>query len=388
MAADGLLIMHGGGPTAVINASLYGAVVEALASSSVGRVLGAIGGVGGITDGNLLDFAGVPASRLEILLSSPSSAIGSSRKPLEADDYVQIAHALRDQGIRWLLCTGGNGTQDTCGKIWKACREEGVQIDVVGIPKTMDNDIAVTDHAPGFASAARFMAASVSAVCADVHGLPAHVSIVETLGRNAGWVAATSSLADESGVCGPDLIYLPERDFDERAFLDDAQRLVDEKHSGVIVVSEGLHKAGGEPVATPLLHTERATYFGDVSAHLARLLISELGCRARSEKPGLLGRCSIAWQSSVDREEAVACGRDAVRAALEGDSGTMVGIERIASDPYEARLVRIPIERVMLEERCVPPEYINEHGNGVTEAYRTWLRPLLGGPLPRYVTFR
>ena len=224
-------------------------------------------------------------------------------------------------------------------------------------------------------------------MCADVHGLPAHVSIVETLGRNAGWVAAASSLADEFGVCGPDLIYLPERDFDERAFLDDAQRLVDEKHSGVIVVSEGLHKAGGEPVATPLLRTERATYFGDVSAHLARLVISELGCRARSEKPGLLGRRSIAWQSSVDRDEAVACGREAVRAALAGDSGTMVGIERIASGPYEARLVRIPIERVMLEERCVPPEYINERGNGVTEAYHTWLRPLLGGPLPRFASF-
>lgn len=387
MGADGLLVMHGGGPTAVINASLYGAVTEALANPSVGRVLGAIGGVGGITEGNLLDFAGVLASRLEMLPSSPSSAIGSSRKPLGPDDYVEIARALERQGIRWLLCTGGNGTQDTCGKIWRACREQGVEVDVVGIPKTMDNDIAVTDHAPGFASAARFMAASVSAMCADVHGLPAHISVVETLGRNAGWVAAASSLADESGVCGPDLIFLPERDFDERAFLDDAQRLVDEKRSGVIVVSEGLHKAGGEPVATPLLRTERATYFGDVSAHLARLIISELGCRARSEKPGLIGRCSIAWQSPVDREEAIACGREAVRAALDGDSGTMVGIERVSTEPYEARLVRIPIERVMLEERRVPPEFINERGNGVTEAYRTWLRPLLGEPLPCYVTF-
>ncbi len=387
MAADGLLIMHGGGPTAVINASLYGAVTEALVSPSVGRVLGAIGGVGGIMDGNLLDFSSVSASRLEMLPSSPSSAIGSSRKPLGSLEYVQIAHALRDQGIRWLLCTGGNGTQDTCGKIWQACKAEGVNVDVVGIPKTMDNDIAVTDHAPGFASAARFVAASVGAVCTDVHGLPAHVSVIETLGRNAGWVAAASSLADECGVRGPDLIYLPERDFDERAFLDDAQRLVDEKGSGVIVVSEGLHKAGGEPVAVPLLRTERATYFGDVSAHLARLIISELGCRARSEKPGLIMRASIAYQSSVDRDEAIACGREAVHAALEGDSGMMVGLERVSSSPYEGRLVRIPIERVMLEERTMPSEYVNERGNGVTEAYRAWLRPLLGGPLPRYVTF-
>ena len=386
MAGEALCVMHGGGPTAVINASLYGAVREALATGSIGRVLGARGGVGGILTGDFVDFGNVSAGELELLLSSPSSAIGSSRMPLGDDDYVRIARALERENVRWLLCTGGNGTQDTCGKIWRACKAAGVRVDVVGIPKTMDNDIAVTDHAPGFASAARFMAASVGAICADVHGLPAHISVVETLGRNAGWVCAASSMAAEAGY-GPDLIYLPERDFDERAFLDDAQRLVDEKRSGVIVVSEGLHRAGGEPVAEPLLRTERATYFGDVSAHLARLIISELGCRARSEKPGLLGRCSIAWQSAVDRDEAVACGREAVRAALEGDSGMMVGIERLSSEPYEARLVRIPIERVMMEERCVPDEFVNERGNGVTEAYRNWLRPLLGGPLPRYASF-
>lgn len=386
MPAEALCVMHGGGPTAVINASLYGAVTEALAAAPVGRVLGARGGVGGILAGDFVDFGAMPASNLELLKSSPSSAIGSSRMPLEADDYARIAQALARGNVRWLLCTGGNGTQDTCGKIWRACRDVGVAVDVVGIPKTMDNDIAVTDHAPGFASAARFMAASVGAVCTDVHGLPAHISVVETLGRNAGWVCAASSMAAEAGF-GPDLIYLPERDFDERAFLDDVQRLVDEKRSGTIVVSEGLHKAGGEPVAEPLLRIGRATYFGDVSAHLARLIISELGCRARSEKPGLLGRCSIAWQSSVDRDEAVACGREAVRAALAGDSGTMVGIERVSSEPYEARLVRIPIERVMMEERCVPPEFINERGNGVTQAYRDWLRPLLGGPLPRYASY-
>ena len=179
----------------------------------------------------------------------------------------------------------------------------------------MDNDISVTDHAPGFASAARFMAANVSAVCCDVHGLPAHVSVIEALGRNAGWVAAASAMADESGTGGPDLIYLPERDFDEDAFLDDSQRLVDEKRSGVIVVSEGLHKAGGVPVAPPPFTTGRSTYFGDVSAHLAQLIISKLGCRVRSEKPGLMQRAPIAWQSEVDRDEAIAWSRGGLRGA-------------------------------------------------------------------------
>ncbi len=387
MAADGLLVVHGGGPTAVINASLYGAVDEALGTPGVGRVLGALGGVGGITDGNLVDFGQVPREKLDLLPFSPSSAIGTSRKPLEDADYRELARALDRQGIRWLLCTGGNGTMDTCGKIWRACREESVPIDVVGIPKTMDNDIAVTDHAPGFASAARYMAATTSAICCDVRGLPIHIVIVEAMGRNAGWVTAASCFADESGTGGPDLIYLPERDFDERAFLDDAQSLIEEKGSGVVVVSEGLHTAGGSPVAPPLMTVGRATYFGDVSAHLARLVISELGYKARSEKPGLIGRASIAWQSPVDREEAVACGREATRAVLEGDSGTMVGIERVSSEPYEARLTRIPIERVMLDERTMPDGYINERGNGVTDAFRSWCRPLLGPALPRFASF-
>lgn len=387
MAADGLLVVHGGGPTAVINASLYGAVDEALRTPGVGRVLGARGGMGGILNADFVVFRQVSPERLSLLPHSPSSAIGTSRKPLEDDDYRDLAHALRDSGIRWLLPTGGNGTMDTCGRIWRACREEGVPIDVVGIPKTMDNDIAVTDHAPGFASAARYMAASVSEVCCDVRGLPIHIAVVEAMGRNAGWVCAASALADESGTGGPDLIYLPERDFDEDAFLDDCQRLIDEKGSGVVVVSEGLHTDDGTPVAPPLMTVGRATYFGDVSAHLARLVIERLGYKARSEKPGLLGRASIAWQSDVDREEAVACGREAVRAALEGDSGKMVGIERVSTEPYEARLVRIPIEQVMLEERTLPDEYVNERGNGVTDAYRDWLRPLLGAPLRRFASF-
>ncbi len=387
MAADGLLVVHGGGPTAVINASLYGAVDEALGTPGVGRVLGALGGVGGITDGNLVDFGQVPREKLDLLPFSPSSAIGTSRKPLEDADYRELARALDRQGIRWLLCTGGNGTMDTCGRIWRACREESVPIDVVGIPKTMDNDIAVTDHAPGFASAARYMAATTSAICCDVRGLPIHIVIVEAMGRNAGWVTAASCFADESGTGGPDLIYLPERDFDERAFLDDAQRLIDEKGSGVVVVSEGLHTAGGSPVAPPLMTVGRATYFGDVSAHLARLVISELGYKARSEKPGLVGRASIAWQSPVDREEAIDCGREATRAVLEGDSGKMVGIERVSTEPYEARLTRIPIERVMLDERTMPDEYINERGNGVTDAFRRWCRPLLGPSLPLFASF-
>ena len=387
MATEALLIVHGGGPTAVINASLYGAVSEALAAPGVGRVLGALGGVGGITDGRFVDFGQVSPSQLELLPHSPGSALGTSRKPLEADDYAELAQALKAAHVRWLLPTGGNGTMDTCGKIWQACQAAGIPLDVVGIPKTMDNDIAVTDHAPGFASAARYMAQSVAEVCCDVKGLPIHLVIVEAMGRNAGWVTAASALADESGTGGPDLIYLPERPFSEESFLADAQRLIDEKGSGVVVVSEGLTTADGTPVAPPLMQVGRATYFGDVSAHLARLVIERLGYKARSEKPGLLGRTSMALQSPVDRAEAEAAGREAVRAALAGNTGVMVGFERLSSSPYEMRLVHIPIEQVMLDEKALPDEFINSEGNGVTPAYQEWLRPLLGAPISPFASF-
>lgn len=162
MGADALLIVHGGGPTAVINASLYGAIQEAQRTPGVGRVLGALGGMGGILDATYVDFSEVSTEKLERLPFSPSSAIGTSRKPLEAADYVELAHALERAGVRWVLPTGGNGTMNTCGEIYRACKAEGVPIDVVGIPKTMDNDIAVTDHAPGYASAALYMAASTA----------------------------------------------------------------------------------------------------------------------------------------------------------------------------------------------------------------------------------
>ena len=388
MAPDALAIVHGGGPTAVINASLYGAVTEALAAPGVGRVLGALGGVGGLVSGSFVDFSGVGRDRLSLLPSSPSSAIGTSREPVDEEGYRAIAESLAREGIRWLLCCGGNGTMDTCGRIWAAARDAGIEVDVVGIPKTMDNDLAAGDHAPGFASAARYMAASVSAICCDVRGLPIHICVVEAMGRNAGWVTASSVLADESGTGGPDLVYVPERPFDQSAFLDDCQRLIDERGCGVVVASEGLHTADGAPVAPPLMEVGRARYFGDVSAHLARLVISELGYKARSEKPGLLGRCSIAWQSEVDRAEAIECGAEAVRAALEGDSGTMAGIERVSDEPYASRVRRYPIADAMLTERTLPDGYVNERGNGITDAYRRWLRPLLGRPLPQYVSFR
>lgn len=382
------LLVHGGAPTAVINASLYGAVQEAARHPEIGRVYAALGGSAAVMEGRFLDMKTVAPEQLELLLSTPSSAIGTSRDHLEPEDYDAIARVIGAHGIKYVFFNGGNGSMDACGKVYAACAAQGLDVRVVGIPKTMDNDIAVTDHAPGYGSAARYMAASVAEVCCDVIGLPIHIAVVEAMGRSAGWVTAAAALAEDSGLPGPDLIYVPERSFDEDAFLSDVQNLIDTKGSGVVVASEGLHYADGTPIVEPVMTVGRATYFGDVSAHLANRIIKRLGYKARSEKPGILGRASIAWQSPVDREEAVLAGREAVRAAVEGHTGVMVGFRRAPGPDYTAETFLVPIEQVMLTEKTLPDEFLNAAGNGVTDAFKAWCRPLIGPPLRKFVSFR
>ena len=384
-----VLLVHGGAPTAVINASLYGAVTEAKKYAEVDHIYAAIGGSGAVIREQFLDMKTVSDDRLELLLSTPASAIGTSRDHLEPEDYEAIARVIQKHDIKYVFFNGGNGSMDACGKVYKACQALGLtDVRVVGIPKTIDNDIAVTDHAPGFGSAARYIAATVSEVSQDVRALPIHVSVVEAMGRNAGWIAAASALARSGDGDGPDLIYLPERPFIEEEFLADVKALVEKKGGVVVVASEGLTGPDGQPIVEPIFQVGRATYYGDVSAHLANLVIKKLGYKARSEKPGICGRASIAFQSSVDRDEAVIAGAEAVKAAMEGQTGVMIGFERLPGAEYKVKPIRIPIEQVMLTERTMPAEFINERGNAVTDAFVEWCRPLIGEPLRSFVTFK
>lgn len=383
---ENLLIVHGGGPTAVMNASLYGAVSEAKRYPRLSHIYAAKGGTGGLLRGELTGLNAIPDETLDLLLQTPGSAIGTSRDPLEKEVYERMVQILEEKRIRYVLLNGGNGTMDTCGKLYEACREKGADIRIMGIPKTMDNDIAVTDHSPGYGSAARYLAQSVKEVCADVKSLPIHVVVIEASGRNAGWITAAAAMAADGDGMGPDLIYLPERPFDEERFIGDVSSLLTRKSGIVVVASEGLKGADGKPIVEPVFQTGRSTYFGDVSAHLANLVIRRLGYKARSEKPGLLGRASIALQSPVDREEAKLAGREACRAALNGESGKMVAFRRVSDEPYRMEPFLTGIDEVMLHERTVPDEFINEAGNGVTKRFMEWCRPLLGGPLPRMIS--
>ncbi len=383
---DNLLIVHGGGPTAVINASLYGAVKEALKHPGLDHIYGARGGTGGLLREELIELKDIPEEKLELLLQTPGSAIGTSRDALEKEEYEKMTEILQKHQIRYVLLNGGNGTMDTCGKLSRTCREKGLDICVMGIPKTMDNDLAITDHSPGFGSAARFIAQSVKEVCADVKGLPIHVVVVEASGRNAGWITASAALAEDEDGLGPDLIYLPERPFDEDKFIADVKKLLEKKSGIVVVASEGLTDKDGKPIVKPIFKTERATYFGDVSSHLANLVVARLGYKARGEKPGLIGRASMSLQSPVDREEAIMAGREACKAVLDGETGKMVGFKRESTEPYRVTPILIDIDKVMMYEKTMPDEYINAEGNGVTESFKEWCRPLIGGGLPKMIS--
>ena len=384
---ESILIVHGGGPTAVINSSLYGAVMQAKKYGQLEHIYAAKNGTGGLLREEFIEMEHISDEDLKLLLQTPGSAIGTSRDQLEQPEYDKMTEILLKYNIKYVLFNGGNGTMDTCGKLYKTCKAKNIDIRVMGIPKTMDNDIAITDHSPGFGSAARFIAQSTKEVCADVKGLPIHVVVMEASGRNAGWITAASALAaDEDGV-GPDLIYLPERPFDEDQYIEDVKKLLEKKSGIVVVASEGLKDKNGEPIVEPIFKIGRATYFGDVSAHLANLVIKKLGYKARSEKPGLVGRASITTQSPVDREEAELAGKMACEAVMNGESGKMVAFERVSTEPYVMKPFLVDIDEVMMYERTMPDEYINEEGNGVTEAFKEWCRPLIGERLPKMISF-
>ena len=384
---DNILIVHGGGPTSVINASLYGAVKEAKKYKEIEHIYAAKNGTGGLMREELIELENIPDEKLELLLNTPGSAIGTSRDQIEQAEYDRMIEVLIKKNIKYVLFNGGNGSMDTCGKLYKNCQARGLDIRVMGIPKTHDNDIAITDHSPGYGSIARYMAQSVKEVAADVKGLPIHVVVVEALGRNAGWTTAASALADDGDGVGPDLIYLPERPFDEEKFLDDVKKLLEKKSGIVVVASEGLRDKDGKPIVEPIFQVGRATYFGDVSQHLANLIIKKLGYKARGEKPGLVGRAAAHEQSPVDREEAVLAGKMACEAIMNGESGKMVAFERVSTEPYVMKPFLVDIDKVMMYERTMPDEFINEEGNGVTEAFKEWCRPLIGGELPKMISF-
>ena len=385
MTPRNLVVAHGGGPTAVINASLAGVIRQARAQPEVDRVLAGRHGIEGVLADDLIDLTELGDEDLDRLERTPSSAIGSCRYKVGDADYDRIAGVLRSRGVGYFLYNGGNDSMDTCLRM----SEKMADVAVAGIPKTIDNDLAGTDHSPGFGSAARYYAVTTAELCLDAAALGIQVSVLEVMGRNAGWLAASTVLARALDPSFPLLVLLPERPFDRDGFLSSVARAWEDTHGLVVVASEGLADAAGEVLGTSG-GREAVDAFGHkmpggVGEHLAGLLRGELGIRARAEKPGLVGRASRALVSEVDRREARMCGEQAVAMLCGGASGFMVGLNRTSDSPYTVETAMVALEEVANVERKLPDEFIAESGLDITAGFEAYCRPLIGDdPLAGY----
>ena len=382
-----ILVAHGGGPTAVINCSLQGVVEAARASGQVDKIYAARFGAEGILAGDLIDLTDVPAETISRLKDTPASAIGSCRRKLGDGDYPTVLETLRKFHIDCFFYNGGNDSMDTCNKVNELAKKEGLDLRVIGIPKTMDNDLDITDHCPGFGSAARYAAQSACELALDASALPIHVVVLELMGRNAGWVTAASALAARLTDCQV-LTYLPERPVDEEKMLSDIERCYAKGKGLLVTVSEGICGLDGKPFAdTGLVDGFGHTIPGGTAQHISDQIIQKLGLKSRAEKPGLLGRTSIPYVALPDREEAYAVGKYAVEAALRGESGSMVAIEAQRSPAYHSSLFLAPLSQVANVEKKFPLEWI-EDDNRIADAFFDYAMPLMGDGFPQYALLR
>lgn len=387
------VIAQGGGPTAVINASVTGAVLEALdALDPSSRILGAMGGIAGLLDEQFIDLRDQPDGIWDQIRVAPAAALGSCRKKLTEEDVAHAVAVCKKHDVRYLFYVGGNDSMDTANKMSKAAQASGYEMLAAGIPKTIDNDLPETDFCPGYASCARFFAQATIDLGMDIRALPTPISIMEVMGRNAGWLTAATMLARQEPDDAPHLIYVPEVRLSREKFLADVQDVYDWQGWVVVAISEGTCDENGESLGAGVGDAAVDGFGhklpGDVAPTMARLIMSELGLRARSEKPGIIARASSHHVSPVDREVAEGVGRFAARQVFAGESGFMAAVRRESSDPFEASYSSVPLEQVANVERLLPQDYIKPSHSDIDESFREYAEPLIGGPLRRYARLR
>jgi ATP-dependent phosphofructokinase / diphosphate-dependent phosphofructokinase len=348
------VVVHSGGPTAVLNASLAGVV-----DSYGDRLYGARFGVEGLLSGNLIDLAGV-----QVPAKQAGSVLGSSRRRLTDSDYDVLIAQLRRRDIHTIFFTGGNGSMAAALAISRSC---GYELQVIGIPKTIDNDLLVTHHSPGHASTAHFFACAARAAGLDNQSLPSPICVLETLGRNVGWIVAATSFARADPDDAPHLIYFPERPLSLDRIASDVEAVYRRLGRVVVAVCEGQLDETGQPFGADL-DRELASNLGHT---LARRISAKLGLRARAERPGLTGRSCRSCER--DRNESYACGRAAVLAARNGEAEVMVCLNE------DSTTFLTPLESVAGLERLMPIEWISESGNDVTPEYQRYAHFLAGG---------
>ena len=381
------IIGQSGGPSAVINASAYGVIKTALESEAITTVYGANHGIKGVLNDRLMIMDKEDPKELEKMLYTPSSALGSCRYKIadpEADDtdFKRILEIFKKYNVRYFFYNGGNDSMDTCNKISRYCAKVGYECRVFGVPKTIDNDLFGTDHCPGFASAAKYIATSFMEVSRDCHVYDVGmITIIECMGRHAGWLTGAAALAGEMGD-GPDLIYLPEVDFDMDKFLADVKRVYAEKKNCLVAVSEGVHYADGSFVSEAKTSGTDGfghAQLGGLAARLAAVVKEATGAKVRGIELSLLQRCASHCASATDIEESFNSGKIAVESALAGVSGKMVGFKCDRSKGYQCEYVLFDLADVANAEQKVPVEWITPEHNGVTRDFINYCLPLIQG---------
>lgn len=385
--AKNMVIGQSGGPTAVINSSLAGAISYAFSREEIGKLYGMINGVEGLLDGNLIDltetFADNPYE-LNRMKLTPAMYLGSCRYKLSGDsaEMKKITDALEKVNAGYFLYIGGNDSMDTVEKLSAYTVNNGIDIKLVGIPKTIDNDLVGIDHSPGFGSAAKYIASAVRAVAYDtsIYSIKS-VHIIEAMGRNAGWLTASSALARHGDTIAPHLIYLPEVPFSVDRFVSDVKRKLCEYNSVIAVVSEGVRDEQGCYISSAADSVDK---FGHVmlsgaAAYLKNVIDSEIGCKVRALEPSVLQRSAGHISSLTDVDEAYNLGTVAVKAALRGETGVFSTLTRTSNMPYTVEYSTENVSVIANAEKTVPRDWINDEGNDVTQDMIDYLSPLIEG---------
>jgi len=379
-----------GGPTSVINASAAGVIQEALKQDCITAVYGAAHGIKGILEENFYDMSKEDPYELDLLKTTPSSALGSVRYKLKSaeddeTDYKRLVEVFKKYNIRYFFYNGGNDSMDTCNKVSKYMQKVGYECRVMGVPKTIDNDLWGTDHCPGYGSAAKYIATSTMEVYHDARVYDTGmITILEIMGRNAGWLTAASALAAYKGN-GPDLIYLPELPFDMDKFLEDTTRIYKENGKVIIAVSEGIKDKDGKYISeygSDMAKTKDSfghAQLGGLAATLANIVKEKTGAKVRGIEFSLLQRCAAHVGSLADVNEAYLAGQTAVKLAVEGKTDYMVAFERAEGKEYKCNIKLINLTDVANTEKKVPREWINEEGNGIKQGFIDYALPLIQG---------
>ena len=387
-----MLVAQSGGPSAAINATITGVIDAGIASDQVGHVYGALNGIKGVLNENFVNLDEVcdTKEKRDLLSVTPAAALGSCRWKLKdpkenAEEFEEIIRILRKNNIGYFVYTGGNDSMDTVYKLSIYCKENNIDdIKVMGAPKTIDNDLGETDHCPGFGSAAKFIATAFTEIACDcfVYDVPS-VTIVEVMGRNAGWLTASSALARTEERRVPQLIYLCEKVFDEEKFIEDVNKALEKENNIIVAVSEGVKDATGHYVGEETKSGKEDAfghkYLSGIGKYLEGLVGNRIGCKVRSIELNILQRCAGYMLSETDIIESRNRGAFAAVSAIRGESGKMSALKRICDDPYQVEIELADLSKIANFEKKVPMEWINEEGNDIKDDLLTYLKPLIQG---------